>query len=231
MDRRTRVLVVDDDRDFTDVVSISLECAGYSVSAAFDGGSALVLKRTWKPHLIILDLRLPGQSGHAVCREIRRSDPDVGILVVSCMRNEEDKVLALELGADDFLEKPHSNSELLARLKVLSRRSAAMKGDGILSVGGLILHDASREVYFHSQKLMLTPTEFELLKCFMNSPDRVFDRTHLSARGLGSDESVNERTLDVHVRNLRRKIPSRHPCIVAVRGVGYRLDSSDAQLA
>ncbi len=218
------VLVVDDDPDMQIILSTILRRAGYSTLTASDGTRALAIAASSRPDLVILDINLPGQSGHAVCKQLRDSDPELGILMLSSLGGVEDKVLALELGADNYITKPVSESELLTRLVAIRRRRSDPASETI-QVGLLQLEPSSHRAAFDGTELKLTPTEFKLMALFVRQPARIFERETLWQTVQETGSSTSMSTMDIHVRNLRRKIPSTSPCIKPVHGVGYRLDA------
>jgi DNA-binding response OmpR family regulator len=224
------VLVVDDEPKIVDVVRDYLRSAGFSVSTAADGERALELARARPPDLVVLDLGLPGLDGLDVTRELRLASPPVPIIMLTARGEETDRVLGLELGADDYLVKPFSPRELVARVKAILRRA----GDGDAPLGALATFDGGRlridglrhEVRRDGSTVDLTPTEFRLLATLASYPGRVYSRFELLDRVQGTDSEGHERTIDVHVKNLRRKLepePGAPRYVQTVHGVGYRL--------
>jgi DNA-binding response OmpR family regulator len=228
-----RVLVVDDDRTVSDVICRYLEHAGYAVRHVGDGAEALAAVRREAPHLVVLDLMLPTISGLQVCRELR-SDPDgVPIIMLTARGDEADRVLGLELGADDYLTKPFSPRELVLRVGSVLRRSGsapAPEAAQVLRDGALEVLTGPRVVRLGPAELTLTLREFDLLAHLMRHPHRAFTRAELLEHVWGwtfGDQS----TVTVHVRRLREKIetdPAAPRKIVTVWGVGYRYERSDA---
>ena len=234
------ILIVDDEPTLLDTLKYNLVKAGYNVRTAEDGLEALQTARTAHPNLILLDLMLPGLDGIEVCRLLRR-ESDVPIIMLTAREEEIDKVLGLELGADDYVTKPFSLRELLARIKALLRRNEAARTrtevkieptspkGSILRVANLILdvnqHRASRD----GAELNLKPREFELLAFLMLNQGQVFSREQLLDKVWGYEYVGDSRTVDVHVRWLREKIevdPSDPHLLETVRGVGYRLNGN-----
>lgn len=224
-----RILVVDDDKDIARLVAGYLEQAGYRVTAAHDGDAALHAIRRSRPDLLVLDLMLPLRDGHEVTRTVR-SDPALAslpILVLTARVSDTDKIVGLEMGADDYVTKPFNPSEVVARVRALLRRtSGAAAPSRSLRVGSLHLDPDRHEVSVDGRPVDLTPTEFAVLETLMSHPGRAFTRSELIDIGLGAEYEGLERTVDSHVKNLRRKIepdPSDEPWIETVYGVGYRL--------
>lgn len=232
-----RVLIVDDERMLVETIEYNLRKAGFETVTAFDGESALAQARAHQPQLVILDLMLPKISGWEVCRALR-SDPDyklsAPILMLTARGEESDKVIGLELGADDYMVKPFGMRELVARVRALLRRSAAEDGSkaSLLQVGPVTLDAESHEVRLKTpegeREVRLSLKEFELLKALLSQPGKAVARETLLEHVWGSDFFGDERTLDVHIRWLREKIevhPSQPQHILTVRGVGYKFKS------
>ncbi|TYC06728.1 response regulator transcription factor [Micromonospora sp. WP24] len=227
-----RVLVVDDDRTVSDVVCRYLEHAGYEVDHVGDGLAALDAVRERRPHLVVLDLMLPGLDGLQVCRRLRQGSDGVPIIMLTARGDEADRVLGLQLGADDYLGKPFSPRELVLRVgSVLRRAREPAPPEAELFVdAGLEVATDPRVARLHGRELSLTLREFDLLAHLMRHPARAFRRTELLERVWGwtfGDES----TVTVHVRRLREKIeddPAEPRRIVTVWGVGYRYQPADA---
>ncbi len=229
---KTTVLIVDDDRKLIELVQVYLEKDGYHVLTAKDGREALRLARSQQPDLIILDWLLPGMSGLEVCRAVR-VDSNVPILMLTAMASEEDKLIGLDLGADDYLTKPFSPRELLARIRALLRRAnETERGLSRAQVGSLTVDPLRHRVSVHGESVNLTPTEFKLLATLMQQPGRVFSRWQLMDQLFGSTYDGLERSVDVHIMNLRRKIetdPSHPQFVLTAYGVGYKLsEQADA---
>lgn len=221
----THVLVVDDEPAIVEIVRDYLADAGFRVSTARSGDAALRQIRSITPDLVVLDLGLPGVDGLDVAREIRRSS-SVPIIMLTARADEADRVAGLELGADDYVVKPFSPRELLARVRAVLRRGHPEPPATRLVIGGLIVNEAERGVVVDGEAVDLTATEFDLLAQMASSPGRVFTRAQLQVTIHGVAVESGERAIDAHVKNLRRKIerePHR-PCrLVTVHGVGYRL--------
>lgn len=226
-----KIMVVDDERLIVDSIKYGLEKEGYSITAAYDGDQALGKARAEKPDLILLDVQLPKKDGWAVCREIRK-DSRVPIIMLTARGEEVDKVLGLELGADDYLVKPFSMRELLARVRAVLRRSTeySAPSDQPMTIGDVMLDPVSHRVLYRQQPLELTRKEYELLKTLMSQCGKVVARNDLIDQVWQTDWVGDTRTLDVHIRWLREKIehdPAHPRYIQTVRGVGYRFAAPD----
>ena len=228
LDKKT-VLVVEDEENLIVPLRYNLEREGYRVLAATDGGEGLELARTESVNLIILDIMLPTLDGIEVCR-ILRSEGDVPILMLTAKGEEMDKVLGLEIGADDYVTKPFGMRELLARVKAMLRRAAPSDGstsDGVVTSGDLRIEVDSRKVLRNGKLLPMKPKEFDLLALFAQHPAKAFTRDDILDRIWGTKDNIDRRTVDVHVRWIRQKIeegagaPRR---IITVRGHGYRFE-------
>ena len=219
-----RVLVVDDDAKTVELVKVYLVRDGYRVLTAYDGNEALKLARESHPDLIVLDLMLPGMDGWQVCRTLR-SESDVPIIMLTARTTEEDKLKGLDLGADDYMTKPFSPKELAARVRAVLRRLPGERGPDEIKAGRLSMNLVSHEAWFDGRPLSLTSVEFKLLGILAKEPGRVHSRTSLIEEALGYDFEGFDRTIDVHILNLRRKVepdPSHPRHIKTVYGVGYK---------
>ena len=229
-----RVLVVDDDKEIVRLLRSYLEQAGYAVQVAYDGGTALHALRREQPDLLLLDLMLPDKDGWTVTRTIRSDQQlaDTLIIMITARVEDIDKILGLELGADDYITKPFNPREVIARVRALLRRTRKSTAPArSLSVGELRLDADRRLVTVGAVPIDLTPTEFSLLQTLMESPGYVFSRSDLMEQALGYSYDGMDRTLDSHIKNLRRKIeddPRTPHYIQTVYGIGYRL-SEDGQ--
>lgn len=223
-----RVLVVDDDRKITRLVQSYLEQAGMTVLAAYDGETAMHQIRRERPDLVVLDIMLPGQDGWSITRWLR-GDPHLAaipIVMLTARVEDVDKLVGFELGADDYLTKPFNPQELVARVRAVLRRARSEPlTSRVLHVDEIRLDIDYRTLTVNGEELPLTPTEFAILRALMEYPNRTFTRGELIERALGYNYDGLERTLDSHVKNLRKKIESdpTHPrYIETVFGVGYR---------
>jgi two-component system, OmpR family, alkaline phosphatase synthesis response regulator PhoP len=221
-----RVLVVDDDKEVVRLMQAYLERAGYGVLVAYEGETAVSLLRQEKPDLLLLDLMLPGLDGWAITQIMRR-DPELAaipIIMLTARVDDMDKIAGLEMGADDYVTKPYNPREVVARVRARLRSSDAPQ---LLQAGGLTMDVGTREVVVNGRSVELTPTEFSLLHALLEQAGYVLTRSQLLRRALGSGYEGMERTLDSHMRNLRRKIepdPRNPHYIQTVYGVGYRLE-------
>jgi DNA-binding response OmpR family regulator len=224
---RAQVLVADDDPRQAEVVRRYLSADGFDVVVVHDGQAALDEARRLRPALLILDVMMPGLNGLQVCRTLRQ-ESDVLVLMLTARATEDDLLLGLELGADDYLTKPFSPRELMARVRTLLRRTGrgAPAGAGPRRIGRIGLDPGSHQVSVDGVQVECTPGEFAILAALADPPDRVLTRGQLLHHTRGIDRSSTERTIDVHVMNLRRKIeidPQRPTQLVTVYGVGYKL--------
>jgi len=226
-----KVLVVEDEANLRDAIAYNLELEGYQVLTASDGVEGLAKARNQMPDLIVLDIMLPLISGLDVCRSIRK-ESDVSVIMLTAKGEEVDKVVGLEIGADDYVTKPFSMRELMARVRALHRRSsqiqyASTTEEEILISGELKVNVSSHTVTLSGMKIPCRPREFELLAHLMRSKGRAFTRRQLLNTLWENDYVGDERTVDVHIRWLREKIEedsSKPKKIITIRGYGYRLD-------
>jgi len=221
-----KILVVEDEKKLVELIKLYLEKDGYQVLVAYDGRQALELARQKQPDLIVLDLMLPEIDGLDVCR-ILRAESEIPIIMLTAKTTEEDKLLGLDLGADDYITKPFSPRELLARVRAVLRRVGEMELGSRPQIqhGDLFVDFVRREVFVKGKPVHLTPKEFKLLEVLIKAPGRPFTRPELLDRVFGFDYEGLERTLDVHVMNLRKKIepnPNQPTYIQTVYGVGYK---------
>lgn len=218
-----RVLVVDDDVKTVELVKLYLNRDGHKVLVAYDGVEALRLAREGHPDLIVLDLMLPGIDGLEVCRTLR-NESDVPIIMLTARTTDEDKLTGLGLGADDYVTKPFSPRELAARVRAVLRRLPGERGPAEIERGELTVNFVKHKAFLAGRPLNLSPTEFKLLGVLAREPGRVFSRAQLIEEALGYDFVGFDRTVDVHILNLRRKLepdPNHPEHIKTVYGVGY----------
>ena len=220
-----KILVVEDERSIRDMLAFNLGRAGYAVAGAADGREARAAIADGFPDVVLMDWMLPDMSGLELTRQLKR-DPEtkeIPIIMVTARAEEDDRVSGLDGGADDYIVKPFSPRELLARIRAALRRAGPGE-DEVLSFGELTLDAASHEVRIGSAEIALGPTEYRLLEFFMLHPDRVYSRTQLLDRVWGGNVYVEERTVDVHIRRLRKALtPFGHDRMIrTVRGAGYR---------
>jgi len=219
-----KVLVVDDDVKTVELVRLYLDRDGYQVLTAYDGVEALRLARESYPDLIVLDLMLPDIDGLEICRTLRH-ESDVPIIMLTARTTDQDKLTGLDLGADDYVTKPFSPKELAARVRAVLRRLPGERGPEEIKSGELSMNFTEHEAWFAGRPLNLTSVEFKLLGVLAKEPGRVFSRASLIEEALGYDFEGFDRTIDVHILNLRRKLeadPSYPRYIKTVYGVGYK---------
>jgi DNA-binding response OmpR family regulator len=221
------ILVVDDEPQIVRLLRAYLEEAGFRVVIASDGEQALYVARHEKPDLVVLDLLMPRMDGLEFTRRIRR-ERDVPIIMLTARAEETDRIVGLELGADDYITKPFSPREVIARVRaVLRRAQAPPEPPSVLRTGPLIMDRATHTVTVSGQPVNLTPTEFGILESLMTTPGRVFRRDELLETVQGVAFEAYERTVDAHIKNLRRKIepdPAHPRYVLTVRGIGYRIN-------
>jgi two-component system, OmpR family, alkaline phosphatase synthesis response regulator PhoP len=228
-----RVLIVEDDEGIREMLKYNLSTAGFTVQEASDGASGLRTARTARPDLILLDLMLPGMSGFDFCRALRKSSR-VPIIMITAKDAEVDKIVGLELGADDYITKPFSIREVLARVHAVLRRAQPEANEPKAvperdSIGDFIIDRAARRVIMGGADIRVTAREFDLLSYLLAHPGRVHTRDVLLENVWGHEFSGDRKTVDVHVRWLREKFAAQAPFeIVTVRGIGYRLDRKGA---
>lgn len=221
----SKILLIDDEQDILDLLTYNLAREGFSIITAKDGTTAWELALNSDPDLIILDLMLPGISGLELCQKFRNNQKtsDIPVIMLTAKGDEFDKVLGLEIGADDYVTKPFSIREIVARVKSQLRRSiSAPKVKENYQFGTLHVDLSTHEVKISESSIKLSPLEFNLLKFFITHPERVYSRDDLLDKVWGDDAYVEPRTVDVHIRRLREKIEPVGAMIKTIRGVGYR---------
>lgn len=225
----TTILVVDDEAPIREMVGFALERAGFRWIEATDAATAQVAIADHKPDLVLLDWMLPDLSGIHLARRLKREEltAHLPIIMLTARGEEEDRIRGLEVGADDYVTKPFSPRELVARIKAVLRRSGTTEAEAQIEIGGLSLDAVGHRVSAAGQSLDLGPTEFRLLHFFMTHPERVFSRAQLLDSVWGRNVYVEERTVDVHIRRLRKALsPHGHDRLVqTVRGAGYRFSA------
>jgi DNA-binding response OmpR family regulator len=224
------VMVIEDEKEIRDLLRYNLERAGFRVAAFADGEEGLAQLFASRPDAVVLDLMLPGRNGLEILREVRgeAATADVPVLVLTARGAEMDKLLGFEHGADDYLTKPFSPRELVARLRALLRRSQPAAGGHALESGPLRVDPSSREASVAGRRLALTPREFDLLAFLLRHPGRVVSRDELLRKVWGYDYLGETRTVDVHVRRLRQKLGAQHAFIETVTGAGYKFVAAAA---
>ena len=225
--KREKILVIEDEPDILEVLDYNLRREGYVVSTSRDGAQGLELAARENPDLILLDLMLPGMDGVEVCRRLRQ-DPvtrDLPIIMVTAKGEESDRILGLGVGADDYIVKPFSPREVIARVQAVLRRGPLKQetsSEDRIVHGQVVIDSKRHEVLVDGAPQDFTATEFRLLHFLASHPGRVFDRAHLISRAIGDHAIVLDRNIDVHVRSIRRKLDPYRELIETVRGVGYR---------
>lgn len=223
------ILLIEDEAAIREMTAMALERAGYEVREAEDASQAERVLSDGVPDLILLDWMLPGSSGIEVARRLRRDDytREVPIIMLTARSEEDDRIRGLESGADDYVTKPFSPRELIARIKAVMRRSSPDQDEGILEAKGLLLDSNSHRVTANGAVLDMGPTEFRLLQFFMAHPERVYSRTQLLDMVWSRGSFVEERTVDVHIRRLRKALASEgfDNFVQTVRGAGYRFST------
>lgn len=224
------VLIAEDDPKQAEIVRRYLTLDGHGAIVVHDGWSALGQARALRPDLLILDVMMPGADGHQVCRLLRAENDDLAILMLTARSSEDDLLLGLEAGADDYLTKPYGPRELVARVRALLRRTRrqadADAAEGVLAVGALTVDLIRHVVTVNGHSVGCTPGEFQILAALAERPGQVFTRRQLLSFTRGFDQYITERSIDTHVMNLRKKIetdPRRPSMLTTVYGVGYRL--------
>ncbi len=224
------ILCVDDEAHILELLTFNLEATGYRVVTTANGEDALTVCQHDRPALILLDIMLPGIDGVEVCRRLKSQSntQDIPIIMLTAKGDEVDKILGLELGADDYITKPFSVRELVARVKALLRRAATQNDDeGVLHVGSITIDPSNYEAYRNGEKLSLTLKEFELLKLLVISRGKVLTRDFLLDRIWGYEFYGETRTVDVHIRHIRQKLGDDARYIETIRGVGYKFNDKD----
>ncbi|MFT9848302.1 winged helix-turn-helix domain-containing protein [Aneurinibacillus sp. REN35] len=228
-----KILVVDDEQSIVTLLEFNLKKAGFDVIKAADGPTAVKVAEQERPDLIVLDIMLPGMDGMEVCKKLRMEKINTPILMLTAKDEEFDKILGLELGADDYMTKPFSPREVVARVKAILRRSGQQEladstsDEQVLTIGKLVIYPEKYEVFFNENRLELTPKEFELLQYMASHPGRVMTRDQLLNAVWNYDFVGDSRIVDVHISHLREKIEedTKQPkYIKTVRGLGYKLE-------
>ena len=229
---KKKLLIIEDDRSLAGVVEYNFSNAGYEVFCAHDGQDGINQARNKRPDVILLDLMIPVVDGVEVCRRLRAESAtrETPIIMVTAKSEETDQLIGFSVGADDYVIKPFSIRVLLEKVKTLLRRHTRSQGPGldIISSGPIAVDRGRHRVSLDQKQLELTPSEFRLLDTLIRNPGRAFDRSELINSALGSDTLVLERTIDVHIRSLRKKLGVHADLIQTVRGVGYRFREPSA---
>jgi len=225
---RKKIVVIEDEPDILEVLSYNLKREGYEVFNASDGLRGLALVKREVPDLVLLDLMLPGMDGVEICSTIKKDAQTSStlIIMVTAKGEESDIVLGLGVGADDYISKPFSPKELVARVKAVLRRGVLVDKEAVkdkIILGDLTIDIIKHKVTINQLEVKLTATEFRLLHFFASNPGRVFSRDQLLNRALGDDVVIVDRNIDVHIRGIRKKLDIDPPIIETIRGVGYRM--------
>ena len=224
---KPKILVIEDERSLVEVLTYNLNREGFDVLTAYDGQDGLRQAQVKLPDLIVLDLMLPIKSGLDVCRELRMGGRtrDIPIIMLTAKAEESDQLIGFATGADDYVTKPYSTKVLIQRIKKELRRTQGVEEVGVGSVytcQGVVVDRHRHRALYQNEELTLTPTEFRLLESLLRQPGRAFNRHELMDAAIGEDAIVLERTIDVHVKSLRKKLGDAADLIETVRGVGYR---------
>ena len=234
MSNKGTILVIDDEKDLIELVRYNLEKEGFDAIAASDGQAGLEIARGHKPDLIVLDLMMPGMDGLEVCRRLRGDERTrrIPVIMLTAKATEADRVVGLELGADDYVTKPFSPRELVARVKAILRRTASHAEPGqVIRHGDLLIDPVRHEVTFGAKPISLTATEFRILQFLASKPGRVLSRDDIIDAALGRDANVFDRTIDVHMTAIRRKLGRGSEQIETIRGFGYKFRDTAAATA
>ena len=220
-----KILLVEDDRDIVEMVEYNLRQEGYETLSALNGEDGIHLAKTERPDLIILDIMLPVIDGFEVCRTLKKDDvtAHIPIIILSAKSQETDKIVGLELGADDYITKPFSPRELIARTKAVLRRGQQQPVARRIKRGGIVIDGEKHKVTVAGKEISLTHTEFKLLEAMARRPGVVLSRNQILDAVGGDEAMVYDRTVDAHIKSLRRKLGRAKNYIETVRGVGYRL--------
>ena len=219
-----KILIVEDDRDIAEMIEYNLMEEGYKTLSAFNGEDGVKLAKKESPDLIILDIMLPIIDGFEVCRILKKEQitSDIPVIILSAKSQETDKIVGLELAADDYITKPFSPRELIARFRAILRRGRALSFSSCIERGDIVIDSAKHKVTVKQKAISLTFTEFRLLEFLARRPGVVFSRDQIMNGVMGDDALVCDRTVDAHVKSLRRKLGTAKDYIETIRGAGYR---------
>lgn len=224
-----KILVIEDNKNIQKLLELNLKEASFEIIQAFDGNTGLDKAKQLKLGLIILDINLPGINGIEVCKQLKAESltKNIPVIILTVKKDEIDRVLGFELGADDYVTKPFSPRELILRIKaVLRRQGESALGGKIIEAGDIVLDEGNFEVRVGSKVSILTSTEFKLLKHLMLNKERLLERSSLLRNVWGYNREIDSRTVDAHIKSLRRKVPSRKIKIATVIGRGYKLTAN-----
>jgi len=222
---KPRILIIEDERGLTDVLTYNLNREGYETLVSHDGHEGLRKAQMQLPDLILLDIMLPGIDGLEICRQLRagKQTSQIPILMLTAKSEETDQIVGFTVGADDYVTKPFSVKVLMQRIRALKRRTDSTPDAGdLIEYGGVTIDKIKHRIMVNGEEMDLTPTEFRLLECMLRQPGRAFTRTQLMDSAIEEGALVLERTIDVHIKSLRRKLGAEQEFIETVRGVGYR---------
>ena len=221
---REKILIVEDDPDIVEMISYNLKKEGYKTLSVFNGEEAIDVAKKELPNLIILDLMLPGMDGLEVCFILRKNEPTahIPIIMLTAKSQEADKVVGLELGADDYITKPFSPRELIARIKAVLRRYKKVSAKEIIEADDLVIDSLKHKVMVFGKPISLTATEFKLLEFMAKRAGVVLSREKILDSVFGYDCAIYDRTIDTHIKSLRKKLGKARGYIETIRGVGYR---------
>lgn len=224
------IFCVEDDASIRDIEVYTLQSTGFEAEGFADSAVFFAALKTKTPQLVLLDVMLPGEDGVAILKKLKASDKtrSIPVIMATAKGAEFDKIVSLDLGADDYLVKPFGMMEMVARVKAVLRRAAPKTDPQILSLGGLTMHTGEHIVTANGVRVTLTLKEYEMLKLFLSHPGLVFTRDQLLSEIWGMDYDGETRTVDVHIRTLRQKLGACGACIETVRGVGYRMEVPSA---
>ena len=221
---KAKILIIEDDRDIVEMLEYNLKEAGYETFSASNGEDGIALVRKGRPNLIILDIMLPMIGGFEVCKILKNDDmmAHIPVIILSAKSQETDKVVGLELGADDYITKPFSPRELIARIRAILRREQGHRSSSMIERGDIVIDSTRHKVTVKGKEISLTFTEFKLLEFMARRPGAVFSRNQILDAVSGEYTMVYDRTVDVHIKSLRRKLGSAKDYIETIRGAGYR---------
>ena len=232
MEQKKTVLIVEDEKNIVDIIRFNLQRTGYDTLEAYDGEAGLAMAREKKPDLILLDVMMPKMMGFDVCRALREEGDNVPVIILTAREEEEDKILGLEIGADDYITKPFNPLELVARVKAQLRRYTRYNGtdkaeSDVIDFNGLVINRGTHECWLYDKELTLTPIEFDILWMLCENRGQVISAERLFETVWGEKYLDRNNTVMVHIRRLREKMhePSRNPRFIkTVWGVGYKID-------
>ena len=229
---KTKIAVIEDDRDINELIAYNLQKEGYQTIRAYDGGQGLFLVQKERPELVLLDLMLPGMDGLEICRSLKGSSDtkNIPIIMITAKGDESDVIVGLQMGADDYLTKPFSVKVLLARIKAVIRRglsSVKVEDEAVRDLSGLIIDLSKHKVSFQGRPIVLTTIEFAILEFLSRSPGRVYTRNQILDNVWKEGKFIIDRAVDVHVRGLRKKLDKASDYIETVRGIGYRFKEEE----